>query len=93
MRLTCPHCETEATIRDSWELSPTVREAKVLCNNPDCAHSWIHRFIAERTIAPSMRPNPLVYIPLSPRSPAATAPAGAQMELGMDHPSPRMATS
>lgn len=92
MRLTCPHCRTEATIRDSWELAPTVREAKVQCNNPDCSHSWIARVVAERTIAPSMTPNPKVYIPLSQRSPAATSPPGAQLELGMDHPPPRMAT-
>lgn len=92
MRLNCPHCGTIATIRSSKELAPTVREASVQCNNIECAHTWITRVVADRTIAPSMRPNPKVYIPISQRSPAATAPAGAQMELGMDHPPPRMAT-
>lgn len=91
MRLNCPHCGTIATIRTSKELSSTVREASAQCSNIECAHTWIARIVAERTIAPSMTPNPKVYIPLSPRSPAAKAPAGNQMELGMDHPSPRMA--
>lgn len=92
MRLTCPHCETIGTIRSSKELSTTVREASVQCNNVNCAHTWIARIVADRTIAPSMTPNPKVYIPLSPRSPAAQPPAGNQMELGMNHPPPRMAT-
>lgn len=92
MRLTCPHCGEVATIRSSKELSTTVREASVQCNNIECAHTWITRIVADRTIAPSMTPNPRVYIPLSPRSPAAQAPAGNQMELGMNHPPPRLAT-
>ncbi len=92
MRLACPHCGTIATIRSSKELSTTVREASVQCNNVECAHTWVTRIVADRTIAPSMTPNPKVYIPLSPRSPAAGKSAANQMELGMEHPPPRMAT-
>lgn len=89
MRLTCPHCGSLATIRTSKELASTVREAKAQCNNVECAHTWIARIVAERTIAPSMQPKPGVYIPLSPRSPAAASPAKNQMELGMEFPLPR----
>lgn len=92
MRLTCPHCKELAVIRSSKELSCTVREASVQCTNIECAHTWVTRIVADRTIAPSMTPNPKVYIPISPRSPAANKAAGNQMELGMDHPPPRMAT-
>lgn len=93
MRLDCPHCGTEATIRSSKAITEITREAKVQCNNPDCSHSWVAVVSAVRTIAPSMNPNPKVYIPLSPRSPAATQQAAsAQMELGMQHPPPRAAT-
>jgi hypothetical protein len=92
MRLKCPHCGTLSTIRSSKELGTTVREASVQCNNVECAHTWITRIVAERTIAPSMTPNPKVYIPLSTRSPAAQQQAGNQMELGMTHPPPRMAS-
>lgn len=91
MRLTCPHCGTIATIRTSRELGSTVREAGAQCTNIECGHTWVARIVAERTIAPSMCPNPKVYIPLSPRSPAANAPATNQLELGMDCPPPRMA--
>jgi len=88
-RITCPHCGSDSTIRTSRALSETVRESKVQCNNPDCAHTWIAYLSAIRTIAPSMTPNPKVYIPLSPKSPAANQPAGNQLELGMSYPSPR----
>lgn len=90
-RITCPHCDSDSTVRYSRPLSETVREAKVQCNNPDCAHTWIAQLAAIRTIAPSMTPNPKVYIPLSPRSPAAQQPAANQLELGMEHPPPRLA--
>lgn len=92
MRLTCPHCGSLATIRSSKTLGATVREASVQCNDVECAHTWVTRIIADRTIAPSMKPNKHVFIPLSPRSPAENAPAGNQMELGMELPPPRMAS-
>lgn len=92
MRLDCPHCGTEATIRSSKAITEITREAKVQCNNPDCSHSWVSVISAVRTIAPSMQPNPRVYIPLSPRSPAAPNAGDAQMELGMEHPPPRIAS-
>lgn len=84
-RITCPHCDSDSTIRTSRALSATVREAKVQCNNPDCAHTWVAHLEAVRTIAPSMMPNRAVYIPLSQRSPAANDPCGNQLELGMDY--------
>jgi len=90
-RITCPHCNADSTVRYSRPLSETVREAKVQCNNPDCAHTWIAQLAAIRTIAPSMTPNPKVYIPLSPRSPAANKPVDSQLELSMDFPTPRAA--
>lgn len=89
MRLNCPHCGGEASIRTSKAMTEITREATVQCNNPYCAHTWIAQICAVRTIAPSMTPNPKVYIPLSPRSPAASQPGTAQLELGMDHPPPR----
>ncbi|MER2603036.1 MAG: ogr/Delta-like zinc finger family protein [Candidatus Competibacter phosphatis] len=92
MRLNCPHCDSLATIRSSKQLGTTVREASVQCNNVECAHTWITRIVADRTIAPSMQPNPKVYIPLSTRSPANQPATGNQLELGMTHPPPRMAT-
>lgn len=92
MRLKCPHCGSDATIRSSREFSEITREASVQCNNIECAHTWVSQISAVRTIAPSMTPNPRVYIPISPRSPAANKAGSSQLELGMDHPPPRMAS-
>lgn len=89
MRLNCPHCGTEATIRTSKAISEITREASVQCANVECAHTWVAQISAVRTIAPSMTPNPRVFIPLSPRSPAAAAPADKQLALDMYHPPPR----
>lgn len=92
MRLKCPHCKYDATIRTSKAYSEITREASVQCTNVECAHTWVVQVSAVRTIAPSMTPNPKVYIPLSKNSPAANKPNEAQMELGMEHPPPRFAT-
>lgn len=89
MRLTCPHCGGVAVIRTSRAISEITREASLQCEDVECAHTWVAIVSAVRTIAPSMRPNPKVFIPLSPRSPAANQPDGAQLELGMTHPPPR----
>lgn len=91
-RIKCPHCESNSFVRSSKQLCDTVREATVCCTNPDCMHSWVAQLVAVRTIAPSIKPKPGVYIPLSPNSQAAKAPAGNQMELGMEHPPPRIAS-
>lgn len=92
-RVACPHCGQTSTVRSSKQMCETVREATVTCDNPDCMHSWVAQLVAVRTIAPSINPNPKVYIPLSERSQAAIQQAqSAQMELGMNHPPPRVAS-
>lgn len=92
-RVKCPHCGADSTVRSSKQMCDTVRESTVTCSNPNCMHSWIAQLVAVRTIAPSINPKPGVFIPLSKNSPAAKAPAGNQLELGMEHPPPRMAPS
>lgn len=91
-RVLCPHCGSESTVRSSKQMCDTVREATVICLNPECMHSWVAQLVAVRTIAPSIKPKPGVYIPLSPRSAAAKSETD-QMELGMEHPPQRMAPS
>lgn len=89
MRIKCPHCGADGTIRTSRPFSETTREASVQCTNVECAHTWVVTISATRTIAPSMIPNPRVYIPLSPRSPAVLAEAGANqgaLDLGPYNP-------
>jgi len=88
-RIKCPHCKGPALIRTSKEVTPTTREQYAQCLNLECAHTWVIISSAARTIAPSMQPDPKVYIPLSPRSPASAAPADSQLELPMETLNPR----
>lgn len=89
MRIKCPHCGSKAIIRTSRPMSESVQEHQLQCSNLECAHTWVAHTSAVRTIAPSMTPNPKVYIPLSPRSPAFVKPQGSQLGLALDCPPPR----
>lgn len=91
-RIKCPHCGGDSFVRSSKQMCDTVREATACCTNPNCMHSWVAQLVAVRTIAPSINPKPGVFIPLSQNSQAAKAPAGNQLELGMEHPPPRLAS-
>lgn len=88
----CPHCNGESYVRSSKQMCDTVREATCCCTNPDCMHSWVAQLVAVRTIAPSINPKPGVFIPLSTNSTAAKTPRSDQLELGMEHPPPRMSS-
>ncbi|MFY9327826.1 MAG: ogr/Delta-like zinc finger family protein [Georgfuchsia sp.] len=77
MRLKCPHCKAKAVIRTSREMSSLTVEHTIQCQNVECAHTWVAHTSAVRTIAPSMCPDPTVYIQRSPRSPAAQQAAAA----------------
>lgn len=75
MRVSCPHCNSKATIRTSKEMSLISREVYFQCTNHECGHTWTSILSAIRTIVPSRQPNPNVYIPLSEKNhqPAALA--------------------
>lgn len=89
MRIRCPHCGATAKIRTSRPMSESVQEHHLQCLNIECAHTWVAHTAAVRTIAPSMTPNPRVFIPLSPRSPAVKAAEKNQLELPMESLHPR----
>lgn len=86
MRIRCPHCQSPAKIRTSRPMSSLTIEHSLQCQNIACAHTWVAHTSAVRTIAPSMVPNPRVYIPLSPRSPAANDAQQSQASLALDEP-------
>ena len=89
MRIKCPHCQSPATIRTSRPMSESVQEHQLQCQNLECAHTWVAHTSAVRTIAPSMCPNPKVYIPISPRSPAYQKPETKQLGLALEGINPR----
>jgi|GEM_PF-181264 len=66
----CPHCGSWATVRHSVELSPTLRVLYFRCHELACGHTWKSHLEVVATISPSALPNPLIELPLSPRSEA-----------------------
>jgi hypothetical protein len=62
----CPHCEGPATIRSSQQLSTLVREAKGVCNNPDCGHTFKMIIEVVCSLSPPAIPNPNINLPMSP---------------------------
>lgn len=78
MRLKCPHCTAPAKIRTSRDMSEISRESHLQCTNVECAHTWVVLSSAVRTIAPSMMPNPRVFIPQSQRPHAQPEKIGEQ---------------
>lgn len=86
MRIKCPHCGSAARIRTSRPMSSLTIEHSLQCQNIDCAHTWVAHTSAVRTIAPSMTPNPRVFIPLSPRSHAKQDAQTNQITLALDEP-------
>jgi len=79
MRIRCPHCQSPAKIRTSRPMSKLTVEHSLQCQNLDCAHTWVAHTSAVRTIAPSMCPDPTVYIQRSARS----AKAATTSQLGL----------
>ncbi|MFD0726982.1 ogr/Delta-like zinc finger family protein [Lysobacter brunescens] len=64
-RMTCPHCEAPARVRDSREQSTLVRALIFQCTNWECGHVFAALLSVERTISPSAIPKPDVVLPLS----------------------------
>lgn len=65
MRLICPHCEFRMKIRTSRAVSLLSREGYWQCPNVECAYTCKTITSVIATIAPSMVPNPQVYLPVS----------------------------
>jgi hypothetical protein len=68
MKMKCHHCGERAVIRTSRALSDLVREARCQCTNIDCATTYVSHVVVVHTVAPSLNPNPLVYVPIGKTS-------------------------
>ncbi|MDH7641169.1 ogr/Delta-like zinc finger family protein [Sphingomonas oryzagri] len=60
----CPHCGGRTLIRSSEQVSDTVRETRMRCDNDDCGFSFVAQISVIRTIQPSLQPKPGVVVPL-----------------------------
>ncbi len=59
----CPHCNKRSIVRDSVQVTATVRELRLSCQNDDCGHTFVGQLSIVRTIRPAARPNPRVVLP------------------------------
>lgn len=65
MLIRCPHCKSRAHVRTSAEITPLLREALCQCSDPVCGHTFVAHIEAIRTLSPSAKPDPAIYLPLS----------------------------
>ncbi|MDC7699565.1 ogr/Delta-like zinc finger family protein [Vogesella indigofera] len=78
MAFTCPHCEAVAHTRSSRRISRKLREAYVQCSDLECGHTFVTLTEVVRTLSPSGKPNPDVYIQ---RGKKCMPPDDKQLEL------------
>ncbi|MGU3314250.1 ogr/Delta-like zinc finger family protein [Sphingomonas sp. M6A6_1c] len=68
----CPHCKNKTIVRDSQELTPSVRELRIVCTDDDCGFSCVAQLSLIRQIRASAKPNPDIRLPFGhwPAKPA-----------------------
>lgn len=64
-RWPCPQCGCLCGIRNSQMLSRTMRETNYICENPECACSFVVNAQVDRLLNPGGTPDPSLNIPLS----------------------------
>lgn len=64
MLFICPHCRSKATVRNSRQMTVTLRELFLICSNVQCGHTFMAGAEVLRTISPSATPDPSVRLPL-----------------------------
>ncbi len=52
-------------MRDSQEVTATIRELRAVCTNDECGHTFLLQLSVVRTIRPSAIPNPEVQLPFA----------------------------
>jgi hypothetical protein len=73
--IACPHCQSRAIVRNSWDITGMVRELRMTCDNLDCGHVFVAQLSVIRTLRPAAQPNPSVHIPLGVWRNGPTLPA------------------
>lgn len=63
IRVSCPHCESPTIVRNSETVTRQTRQAKLICTNADCGHTFVVVVEAVKTISPSAMPHPSVHMP------------------------------
>lgn len=68
MMFLCPHCRTRALIRSSRELSTLLREITMACQDAECGHTFVVHAEIARTLSPSAKPDPDVFLPINEKT-------------------------
>ncbi len=64
----CAHCKGPAIIRDSFFLSPLLRQLRCVCRDPECGHTFVAHLETTSTLSPSGKPDPAIQLPISTRA-------------------------
>jgi len=87
----CPHCGARSIVRDSVQVTPIVRELRLVCDDVDCGHTFVAQLSVIRTVRPSARPNPNIHLPVGnwappPANDDAPAPANDERPPAAEDP-------
>lgn len=69
MAFTCPHCKNIAYTRSSRMLTEKLQEAFLQCSDLECGHTFVTLTEVVRTLSPSAKPDPTVFLPRGSKSP------------------------
>lgn len=80
----CPHCKAPTVIRHSTETTPLLRKVYYDCTDATCGHSFLVHAAATRTLSPSAKPDPAIYLPIAEatRNAIAQHPSMSEDESG-----------
>jgi hypothetical protein len=73
LRTICPHCQALAKVRSSKQLTPLFKELRFQCQDLECGHTFVASLNIDRTIVPSLKPNPRIKLKVG--LPRPTLPA------------------
>ncbi|MHA6717918.1 ogr/Delta-like zinc finger family protein [Sphingomonas sp. RS6] len=60
----CPNCQGSVTCRTSEQVTLTVREARLRCQNDECGCMFVAQIVAVRIVLPGLKPNPELRLPV-----------------------------
>ncbi len=60
----CPECGAKVSCRTSEQITPTVREARMLCDNDECGCAFVAQIVAVRLVVRGLVPNPHLHLPI-----------------------------
>jgi hypothetical protein len=60
----CPECGSGVSCRTSEQVTPTIREARLLCNDDECGCAFVVQIVAVRLVVRGMKPNPALHLPV-----------------------------